>query len=100
MMEFVPPLGGRPVKTSDPQRFFSSSVLCSSSASSAVFTRISSGIGLFGFFSSMGGFGAQTTITLFLPRREHGMDDWMMMFNRMFPDEEEEQEKVGVESRR
>ena len=88
------------------QPFFSSSVLWSSSASSAVFTRMRSGMGQVGFLSSMTGFGTHTTITLFLPTREHGMDADTMMLSRMFPEEErkgrgkkkeEEEEEEEVE---
>lgn len=54
--------------------FFSCRSLCSSSASSAVLTRISIGTGVLGFLSSTGGFGTHTTMTLFFPVREQGTE--------------------------
>lgn len=36
-------------------------------------------------FLSTGGFGTHTTITLFLPVREQGMEEDTMMFSKMFP---------------
>lgn len=67
--------------------FFSCRSLCSSSASSAVLTRISIGTGVLGFLSATGGFGTHTTMTLFFPVRVQGMEEWTMIFNRMLPRE-------------
>lgn len=51
---------------------------------------MSSGTGLVGLFSSKGGLGTHTTITLFLPVREQGMEAGNRIFRRMFPGERQD----------
>ena len=67
------------------QAFFSWRIWSSSSASSVVFTLMSMGTGVLAFLSSTGGLGTHTTITLFFPILEQGMEACTMMFSRMFP---------------
>lgn len=67
------------------QPFFSSMMPTSSSASSLVLTRMSSGTGLSGWVLSTGGLGTHTTITLFLPSRDTGIEACSRMLSRMFP---------------
>lgn len=73
--------GGGAAQTS----LFSSRILCSSSASSLVFTRTSMVAGALAFFSSSGGLGTQTSSTLFLPVRLHGMLGGTRTLSSMFP---------------
>lgn len=62
-------------------------VFKTSSASSLVLTLISIGTGsLESCFGSIGGFGTQTIITLFLPTREAGIVAVRNMFSRMLPE--------------
>lgn len=65
--------------------FFCSKILCSSSASSLVFTRISMVTGTVGCFSSSGGLGTQTMRTLFFPVRVHGILGGIRTFSSMLP---------------
>lgn len=65
--------------------FFSSKILCNSSASSLVFTLINIGRGTVAFFSSMGGLGTQIMRTLFFPVLEHGILGGSKMFSNMLP---------------